>query len=185
MDFYLAIERIRPELLRLVQILNDPAISPELRKRALAAAFTQIGQSIYGSAYRMTAYDFEIMETIGSGLDPQLALGLARNISDSIATGDLGTANDQVAAYAVNATGIALTHATITAGQLGKFRTLQIRLRGKGDCDWCRAKARRGKIVNPSAQDFHRHTNCNCFYEVQGFKSRNGELKNYRPPREQ
>jgi hypothetical protein len=181
MDFYQVVERLQPKLQRLVKILNDPAISPELRKRALAAAFTQIGQSIYGSAYRMTAYDFEIMETIGSGLDPQLALGLARNISDSIAIGDLGSANDQVAAYAVNATGIAMTHATLTAGDLGKYRTLQIHLRGKGDCDWCRAKARKGKIVNPTAEDFHRHTNCNCFYDVQGFRSRNGELKNYRP----
>lgn len=181
MDFYLAIEQLRPKLNRLVAIINDPEIDPVLRKRALTAALTEIGGAVYGSAYRMAAYDMEIAETLGIGIDAQLALGLARNISDGIATGDAATANDQLAAYSVNATGIALTHATITAGDLGKYRTLQIRLRGKGDCDWCRTKARRGKIVDPTPEDFHRHTNCNCFYDVQGFKSRNGELKNYRP----
>lgn len=183
MDFYLAIERLRPKLNRLVRIINDPAVDPTLRKQVLAAALTQIGQSIYGSAYRMQAFDMEIVETLGIGIDAQLALGLSRNLSDSIATGDLNTANDQVAMYAINATMIAMAHATETAGQLGKYRTLQIQLRGRGDCDWCRAKARRGKIVNPTREDFHRHTNCNCNYEVQGFKSRNGQLQNYRPLR--
>lgn len=181
MDFYLAIERLRPKLLRLVQVINDPAVDPALRKRVLVAALNQVGQSVYGSSYRMAAFDMEIVETIGVGLDAQLALGLARNLSDAIAIGDLNAANDQVAAYAVNAAGIAMADAALTAGQLGKYRTLQIRLRGKGDCDWCRAKAARGKILNPTPEDFHRHTRCNCFYDVQGFRSRNGELKNYKP----
>lgn len=183
MDFYLAVERLRPQLSRLVNIINDEMIAPDLRKKALAAALTQISQSIYGSAYRMSAFDMDILETIGIGPDTQQALGLARNISDSIAFGDSGTANDQLAIFAVNTAGIAQAHAAVTAGQLGQYRTLQIRLRGKGDCDWCRAKARRGVITNPTPEDFHRHTNCNCFYDVQGFKSRNGELKNYRPVR--
>ena len=181
MDFYLAVERLWPKLIQLIKIINDPAVDPDLRKRALNAALSQIGQAIYGSAYRMTAFDMEILETMGIGLDAQLSLGLARNISDAIAIGDLGAANDQVAAYAVNAAGIAMADAAVTAGNLGKFRTLQIRLRGRGDCDWCRAKAARGKIINPTDKDFHRHTRCNCFYDVQGFKSRNGELQNYRP----
>lgn len=183
MDFLKAVERIAPRIRRIVAILNDEMISPELRKQALAAAFRQIGASIYGKAYEMTAWDLEIFETIGNGMDPQLALGLARNISDGVAAGNIEAANDQVAAYAVNAAGIAMAHATTTGGQLGKYRTLQIHLRGKGDCDWCRTKARRGKIVNPRPEDFHRHTSCNCFYEVQGFKSRNGQLQNYRPAR--
>lgn len=183
MDFYSAVERLRPQLKRLVDIINDPTIDPTLRKRALAAALTQISQSVYSSAYRMTAFDMEILETIGIGPDAQLALGLARNISDGIAFGDLAAANDQVAAFAVNTAGIAMAHAAVTAGQLGKYRTLRINLRGKGDCDWCRAKAARGTIINPTPEDFIRHTRCDCFYDVQGFKSRNGELQNYRPLR--
>lgn len=181
MDFYLAIERLRPQLIKLVKIINDPAVNPELRKRALAAALNEVGRSVYGTAYRMTAYDMEIMETLGIGLDTQLALGLARNVSDSLAIGDVSNTSDQVALYAVNATGIAMAHASITAGQLGKYRTLQYRLRGKGDCDWCRNRAKAGIITNPTDSDFRRHNRCDCFFDVQGFKSRNGELSNYRP----
>lgn len=181
MDFYLAIQRLQPQLTLLVRLLNDQMVSPELRKRALTAAFTQIGQSVYGKAYHMTAYDMLIAETIGKGFDVQLAIGLARNVSDSIAMGDGGNAGDQVKTYALSASGSALSDAFETAGQLGKYRTLQYRLRGKGDCDWCRNRARAGKIINPTAADFRRHNRCDCFFDVQGYKSRNGELRNYRP----
>lgn len=180
MDFYLAVQRLAPQLRQLVQTINDQEVNPALRKAALTAAFAQITQKIYGKAYNMTAFDMEILETVGRGVDPELAIGLARNVSDSIAAGNFENSMDQVALYSVNAAGIAQADAAITAGQLGKYRTLRYRLRGKGDCDWCRARAQRGTIVNPTNSDFSRHNHCDCFFDVQGFKSRNGELKNYR-----
>jgi len=181
MDFYRLVERLKPDLKKLVVILNDPAISPELRKATLSAAFKQIGTAIYGKAYEMSAWDYEIMETVGKGIDPVLSLGLARNISDSIAVGNQQITLDQAQSYTVQAAAAGMAAASITAGQLGKYRTLRIRLRGKGDCDWCRAKAARGTIVNPTDDDFRRHGGCDCFYDAQGYKSRNGEVKNYRP----
>lgn len=181
MDFLAAINRLAPQLRRVVAILNNEEISPTLRKQAMTAAFQQIGQQIYGKAYNMSAFDMEILETVGRGMDPNIAVGLARNISDSIAYGDQKIAADQLVTFGIGAADLSQRDAMRTAGQLGKYRTLQIRLRGKGDCDWCRAKAARGKIINPTDEDFQRHGKCDCFYDVQGYKSRNGELKNYRP----
>ncbi len=181
MDFHALVEKLRPELRQLVRIINDEMVAPQLRKAALSSAFDRIGRAAYGKAYNATAWDMEIVETIGKGIDPALSLGLARNLSDSIATGDTATALDQAQSYTVNAAGAGMAAATLTAGQLGKYRTLRIKLKGKGDCDWCRAKAARGTIVNPTDDDFRRHGGCDCFYDAQGFKSRNGEVKNYRP----
>lgn len=181
MDVYQLAKRLNPKFKRLIAILNDPAVAPDLRKAALRAALDSIGQSIYSKTYDMTAWDMQIAETIGAGFDPNLSVGLARNVSDSVALGNATTTLDQVNLYATTVGGIAMAQAYQTAGQLGKYRTLQIRLRGKGDCDWCRDKASRGKITNPTGEDFARHRLCDCYFEVRGYMSRNGLLNNYRP----
>lgn len=178
MDFYSLIERLRPDLNRLVKILNDESISPELRKQTIAAAFDRVGQAVYGKSYHMTAWDMEIMETIGKGVDPAVALGLARNLSDGIATGDVKEGLDQAKNYVHSSNAAAMADATKTAGQLGKYRVVTRSLRAE-TCGWCREMA--GKYINPSNEVFRRHTRCDCLIKVQGFKSRNGELKNYRP----
>jgi hypothetical protein len=179
MDFSRLIAELTPKINRLTNILNDPSVSPELRKSVLQNALNQVGQSIYGKSYDMTAWDMEIAETIGAGMDPNIALGLARNLSDSVATGNKVNAIDQVNTYAQNAAGVAMAAAFSTAGQLGKYRTLRVTLRGRGDCDWCRARAARGTIANPTNQDFSRHDHCDCYIVVKGYMSRNGLLANY------
>nr|DAJ18966.1 MAG TPA: hypothetical protein [Siphoviridae sp. ctRJB2] len=49
---------------------------------------------------------------------------------------------------------------------------------GKPDCAWCQKKA--GVYVNPTSDDFKRHCKCDCVFEVSGYNSRNGVLKNFK-----
>lgn len=178
MDFQILIRTIEPKLKRLAKILNDPSVSPNLRRAAHRSALDSIGQLVYGKAYNMTAWDYEIAETLGKIFDRNIAAGLARNISDSIATGDMMSIDERIPTFLSTATGAAQFDATETAGSLGKYRRVTRRLRGKGDCDWCRAMA--GVYTNPGPDVFRRHNNCDCFIEAEGFRSRNGEVKNYR-----
>ena len=181
MDFSKLVAKIEPKLRRLALILNDSSVNPTLRKTAHRTVLESIGQLIYNKAYDMSAWDFEIPETLGKIFDRDIAAGLARNLSDSIATGNTVPVNDQLSTFANKAALAAQSDATITARSLGKYTVLKVRLGRKKDCDWCIARAQRSPIYNPAPTDFGRHDGCDCFLEAQGFRSRNGEVKNYRP----
>lgn len=177
MDFYGLMDQLMPKIRRLVTILNDPAVDPTLRKAALTAGFQQIGQSVYGKTYNMTAWDLEIAETLGRGWNVELAQGLARNISTGIATGDTQLALDQAKNYVHSANSTAMFEASETGKQLGKYRLVTRSIR-KETCLWCRSRA--GSYTNPTAEVFRRHTHCDCLIRVEGYRSRNGLLQNYR-----
>lgn len=177
MDFYSVIDRLMPQIKRLITVLNDPAIDPTLRKAALTAGFQQIGQSVYGKAYNMTAWDLEIAETLGRGWKVEIAQGLARNISTGIATGDGQLALDQAKNYVQQSASTAMFEASETGKQLGKYRTVTRSIR-RETCRWCLDRA--GTYTNPTAEIFRRHTHCDCLIKVEGYRSRNGLLQNYR-----
>ena len=42
----------------------------------------------------------------------------------------------------------------------------------------CQKKA--GVYVDPTSDDFKRHHKCDCVFEVSGYNSRNGVLKNFK-----
>lgn len=179
MDFSRAIEQLSPKLNRLINIINDESVSPELRKAALQSVFDVVGTQVFLKAYDMTAWDLDVAETTAPAYDRTQAVGMARNVSDAIATGDIKTAKEQSLTYMLVAIGAAQGAAFATAGAFDKHRVLKVRLIGRGDCDWCRARAARSPIFNPTNQDFSRHNHCNCILKVEGFQSRNGTLKNY------
>lgn len=181
MDFSILIARIEPKLRRMALILNDTSINPTLRRTAHRTVLESLGQVIYNKAYDMTAWDFEIPETLGKIFDRDIAAGLARNLSDSIATGNKVSITEQLPLYANKAALAAQADASVTAQGLGKYTVLKVSLGRKKDCNWCILRAQRSPIYNPSPIDFGRHDGCDCFLEAQGFRSRNGEVKNYRP----
>lgn len=176
MDFRSLVDRLAPKLRRLAATINDESVDPALRRAAHRAALEAIGQAVYAKAYDMTAWDYEIAETLGKIFDPEIAAGMARNLSDSIATGD-DTVKDQIPTFLSVATGAAQFDATEMAGNLGKHRVVTRSLRGKGDCDWCRGMA--GTYYNPGPEVFRRHNHCDCNIRAEGYNSRNGLVKNY------
>lgn len=180
MDFQILVRSIEPKLKRLARILNDPLVSPDLRRAAQRSAYETIGQLVYNKAYDMTAWDYEISETLGRIFDKNIAAGLARKVSDSIATGEAMSIDERLPTFVSTAIGAAQFDATDTARGLGKHTVLKIRLGRKRDCEWCILRARRSPIYNPSPADFGRHNGCDCFIEAEGFRTRNGEVKNYR-----
>lgn len=180
MDFRSIIVRLEPKLRKLATILNDPSVSPDLRRAAHRSALETIGQAIYDKAYDMSAWDFDIAETLGKIFDRNIASGLARNLSDSVATGDKLVVANQPTTFANTAAQTAVADAFETARSLGKSPRLYARLRGKGDCDWCRTRAENSPHYNPGPALFGRHDKCDCFLEAKGYQSRNGEVRNYR-----
>lgn len=180
MDFQILIREIEPKLKRLAQIINDPAVSPDLRRAAHQSALEVISQLIYDKTYSMTAWDYEIEETLGRIFDKSIAAGLAGKLSDSIATGESMPIQEQLPTFMSVAVGAAMYDATETARSLGKYTVLKVRLGRKRDCKWCIDRARRSPIYNPAPLDFGRHNGCDCILEAEGFKSRNGEVQNYR-----
>lgn len=180
MDFRQLIKRIEPKLRRLALILNNPEVSPTVRMKANRAAFDIIGQLVYDKAYDMSAWDFDIYDTLGKIFDKNIAAGLAKSVSDSIATGDKSMTSEQIVTFTNTAAQTAVTDAFNTAKSLGEVPRLYISVRGKGDCDWCIARANGSPYYDPGPSLFGRHNHCDCIIRAEGYRSRNGEVKNYR-----
>lgn len=85
-----------------------------------------------------------------------------------------------ISSYLSSLLGSAKYEAFANAVSLGKHPTLTRSIVSE-TCDWCESKA--GVHVNPTREDFKRHTDCDCRFVVTGYNTRNGEIKNYRKRR--
>lgn len=180
MDYSKLPATIQTKVEKIITILNNPEIAPDIRQLNMERLFQTVGQATYAKIYAMNAWDMEIPHTIGKLTDTRF-FGLAK-----ITAGANVTNTDYkrlVESYLASMTGLAQDDAFTTAKESGKAPTLTRQLTGHGDCDWCRAKA--GTVTNPEPEDFGRHTDCDCKLITKGYKSRNGLLKNYRRRNEQ
>lgn len=69
----------------------------------------------------------------------------------------------------------------INARSLQKVPTLTRIATGKETCAWC--EQRTGTFTYPERELFQRHDNCDCIFQVSGYNTRNGVLKNYKKAR--
>ena len=167
------IGKLMAELLRLIAGMN---ISPAAKKELLTKSFGAVGTEFYEKMFNDCSmlFDSTAIKTLGmSDLDNQtsrLAQKLIRNDA-------LGRVTDQIVeGYFNSLLADAQNEAFKNAVSLGKVPTLTRSLRGE-TCEWCVARV--GTWTNPSGELFARHDNCDCKIVVSGYKSRNGELKNY------
>lgn len=85
-----------------------------------------------------------------------------------------------ISSYLSSLLGSTKYEAFTNAVSLGKHPTLTRSIVSE-TCNWCESKA--GVHVNPTREDFKRHTDCDCRFVVTGYNTRNGEIKNYRKRR--
>lgn len=167
------ISRLMAELLQLIVGMN---VSPAAKKDLLIKSFGMVGAEFYEKIFNdcSTVFDSTAIKTLGmQDLDDQtgrLAQKLIRNDA-------LGRVTNQIVdGYFNSLLANAQNEAFKNAVSLDKVPTLTRSLRGE-TCGWCQAKV--GTWTNPSGELFARHDNCDCKIVVSGYKSRNGELKNY------
>lgn len=180
MDYSKLPATIQFKVEKIISILNNPEIAPDIRQLNMERLFQAVGKATYAKIYEMNAWDMEIPHTAGKFSDNRY-YGLAK-----ITAGANVTNTDYkrlVESYLASMTGLAQDDAFTTAKESGKAPTLTRQLTGPGDCDWCREKA--DTYIDPAPEDFGRHTDCNCRLITAGYKSRNGLLKNYRRRNEQ
>lgn len=179
MDYWLLNDSIIEKVLRAIRLINNPEIDPGIRQLNQEILLREVGTAIYSKIYDMNAFDFEIEHTRGLGIDDRY-YGLAKIASASVATGALGL--DQIVRnYLDLVTAKAQFDAMTNAHQSGK-RTIVIRSVNGETCEWCTALA--GTYTDPDAEVFRRHRKCDCSIITQGYKSRNGLLKNYVKPQD-
>lgn len=88
-------------------------------------------------------------------------------------------AKAQVQSYLRRLAGEAEEEAFKNAKSMQKHPTLtRITRQGKPDCDWCQTMA--GVYPDPPREAFRRHKRCDCRLIVSGYRTRNGELTNYK-----
>lgn len=177
MDYSKFSDTILKKVLAAISAINNPEILPETRQLQLEILFRSVGSAVYAKIYDMNAFDFEIDHTVGPGLDDR-HFGLAKVASASISTGALGL-DGYVKTYLDNTISMAQGHAMRTARQSGKF-PVATRIESADCCKWCRSKVGRHEDPDPSV--FHRHDGCDARIITEGYKSRNGLLKNYVKP---
>jgi hypothetical protein len=175
MNYADLIKTIKPQLLAAIAIINNPEIAPEVRQLNQEILLREVGKSVYDKIYEMNAFDFEIEHTKGTGIDERY-YGLAKVASNSISTGGKGL-DEYVDNYLVSMASKAQHDSVKNARQSNKHPT--VRRTESGDaCKWCRSMA--GTHTNPSSDVFKRHGGCEGKIVTEGFRTRNGELSNYK-----
>lgn len=175
MDYTKFTKTITKQLEDAVKLINNPEISPEVRQLNQEILFKEVGQAVYDKIYDMNAFDMEVPHTKGAGIDSR-HYGMAKVASNSVSTGNLGL-QEYIKNYIDNTIGKAQKDAMTNARQSGK-RPKVTRTEHADACQWCRSLA--GSYEDPPADVFARHGGCGGHIITEGYKSRNGELKNYK-----
>lgn len=177
MDYAKLNRTILEKVIRAMKLINNPEIAPEIRQLNQEILFREVGVAVYAKVYDMNAFDFEIEHTKGVGIDDRF-YGLAKVASASVSAGALGL-EEYVKNYLDNAASKAQRDAMVMAKESGKHPRV-IRTTNGDTCKWCRSMA--GETSNPTSEIFRRHGGCDCNIRTEGYRSRNGLLKNYVKP---
>lgn len=173
------------KIMAAMAIINNPEIAPATRQLNQEILLREVGAAIYAKIYDMNAFDYELEGTRGPGIDDRY-YGLAKVSAASVSTGALGLGL-LVKNYVDHVTAKAQQDATKNARQSGK-RTRVVRTLGRTEktCEWCEGLAAGSPYEGSDikAEIFGRHRGCDCLIITEGFKSRNGELKNYVKPKD-
>lgn len=175
MNYAELVHSIEPQVLAAIQIINNPEIAPDIRQRNQEILLKEVGAAIYSKVYDMNAFDMEIEHTTGPGIDDRY-YGLAKVASASVSNGTVGL-DEYVHAYLTYAAAKAQDDSFKTAKQSNKHPTVTRKESGDA-CKWCRSKV--GKYTDPPAEVFQRHGGCGGSIVTEGYKSRNGQLNNYK-----
>lgn len=175
---------IKERIQRLVDIINNPEVEPETRRMNLEILFREVGKAIYDKIFDMNAWDFDVPDAQGDGIPDQMYYGMAKIASDSVSTGGIVMVASQIDAFIKTSIALAQRDALQIAQDSNKGPQLKRTLHGK-TCEWCRERSTNGGwISDPDATYFARHRACDCKIETRGYRSRNGELKNYVKPKD-
>lgn len=183
MDYRVLNDTIIDRVLRAIVLINNPEIDPEIRQLNQEILLREVGATVYAQIYDMNAFDFEIEHTRGPGIDDRY-YGMAKVAAASVATGVLGL-DQSVRTYLDSVVAMAQRDATRNALQSGKRVRIVREIRGE-TCEWCSALAQiyEGSYEGIPADIWRRHRKCDCAIITEGFKSRNGLLKNYVKPKD-
>lgn len=183
MDYRLLNDSIIAQVLRAVALINNPEIDPEIRQLNQEILFREVGAAVYAQIYDMNAFDYEVEHTRGPGMDNRY-YGMAKVAAASVATGALGL-DQSIRTYLDSVVAQAQQDATRNAMQSGKRVRIVREIRGE-TCQWCNdlAQVYEGGYDGIPADIWRRHRKCDCAIITEGFKSRNGLLKNYVKPKD-
>lgn len=177
MDYAGLNDTIVKKVLAALKLINNPEIDPEIRQLNQEILFREVGASVYAKVYDMNAFDMEIDHTRGPGIDDRY-YGLAKVASASVSAGALGL-DDYVRNYLDTMASKAQQDAVKNARDSGKYPTVTRKMNGE-TCSWCESLA--GTYTKPDSEVFKRHRGCDCSIITEGYRSRNGLLKNYVKP---
>lgn len=180
MDYSKLNDRIIDKVLKVVALINNPEISPEVRQLYHERLFKAVGSAVYNQVYDMNAFDMEIDNSKGTGIDDRY-YGMAKIASHSVSAGGDVYMKAQVITFLDQMTAKAQKDAMQTAKESGKHPTVT-RIEPATSCKFC--KAREGTFTDPDARIFQRHKKCRGNIYTKGYKSRNGLLDNYVKPKD-
>lgn len=158
-------------------------ISPDDKRTQIAHVVRTVARHYHGQLYGAVSEVLDSAAMTSAGLaDPDGQIdrlaqkivrndALGRNTSTVLVTEYYNTVLGRLQAEAFANANSMQRHPTLT-------RTANI---GKPDCEWCVEKS--GVYTNPKSEDFGRHDRCDCVFEISGYKTRNGLLKNYKKVR--
>lgn len=158
-----------------VKYILNLNISPADKINRLYKSFNIVGSDFY---FQMFEANSQLFDSTAIGTDFSEMIDQIERLSRKIVQNhNLGRETDTlVKDFYDSALGRAQSEAFTNAISLDKHPTLTRTMVGE-TCDWCKGLA--GVWINPTAEFFTRHADCDCLFTVSGYNSRNGVLDNY------
>lgn len=175
MNYADLVKTVSPQVMDAMKAINNPEIAPEVRQLNQEILLREVGKSVYNKIYDMNAFDMNIEHTSGAGIDERY-YGLAKVASNSVSNGDVGL-QEYINNYLNYAATKAQSDATTNSRQSGGHPRVTRTEHAKA-CKWC--KSLEGTYDDPPADVFKRHGGCEGQIVTEGYKTRNGQLGNYK-----
>lgn len=181
MDFSEITLDVAGDIDKAIAAILREGISPDKKIELVADVLKQTGRELHSKLYSLSSEVFGSAAMLSGGYGAEMADQAERLAVKIVRNSAL---NRQTAAmllkeYCDVVLAAAQHEAFTNAKSMQKHPTLTRRANvGKPDCAWCQKKA--GVYVDPTSDDFKRHHKCDCVFEVSGYNSRNGVLKNFK-----
>lgn len=180
MDFSVASGDTSTNVIAAVDRILLTKFSPAEKQRRISQLLRSVGIHFYNTMFGVVSYALgsEAMSPENMGSNNSQEERLANKIVRNTALGRTSSAA-LIGEYYDMLLGQSQYDAFTNARSMQRHPILTRTIVSE-TCKWCRDMADASPYVNPTGENFRRHHKCDCNLQVSGFRTRNGEVKNFK-----
>ena len=175
-DFSPIVSDLSPQVESAVLQILESDLAPGVKISRISRLLKNTGSHFYGTTYDATSEIFDSAAMRGNlaSLNDQADRLANKILQDYALSRDNLGANME--SFFNSLLGQSQQDAFNNANSMQRHPVLTRSIVGE-TCAWCDAMS--GTHINPTGDQFARHRDCDCLFEVSGYNSRNGVINNF------